>query len=154
MPTVEFVDTSVLLNLCRVPNKCQQHEEVKREFAAKVGGRSTLVLPLTAVIETGNLIAQVDTDRRRCAEAFETIVRSVFDDQVPWVLNEVPWDGDFLRRLCDGPGHTGRLVDVLTRRELGTGDLAILVEVDLYRARVRRADVRIWTYDERLRGYE
>lgn len=153
MHHVEFVDTSVLLNLCAVPGKCQQRAEVDRDFTQKKDAGVILILPITAVIETGNHIEQSATGRRKCATALERILASVEADDAPWTLNQVAWDADFLKRLRQGLGTGATLLDLLGNQQIGTGDLSILVERDLYRDRVRVASVGIWTYDETLRSY-
>lgn len=152
MREVEFVDTSVLLNLCIVPGKCQQKHEVQADLRSKLRRGITLILSATAVIETGNHIEQAATDRRRCAERLETILERVVAGAAPWTLHEFAWGGDFLQRLREGrPGAP--LVDLLGNGLIGTGDLAILVERDLYLTRAQVASATIWSYDATLLRY-
>jgi len=150
---VEFVDTSVLTNLCRVPDKDERYLEAAERLEA-VWNEVQLIIPVTAVIETGNHIEQAKHDgRERAARMFEKYLRSMMDDETPWVLHEVLWGADFLSQLCDGPSPVPGLVQMMMSKQLGAGDMAILVERRLYMARTRIPRVDIWTYDERLRAY-
>lgn len=74
MTEVVFLDTSVLLNILKVPRKCSDWASVVDEFKKLAGDGATLVFPLTAVIETGSVIAQLaGHDRRVCMERFSRI---------------------------------------------------------------------------------
>lgn len=60
---MEFVDTSILCNPLEVPGKCQDRKRVIDELKRKRDRRDTdLLLPVTAIIETGNHIAQVSDE--------------------------------------------------------------------------------------------
>lgn len=73
-----FVDTSVLLEVLRVPGKSQQPDAVRTELRERVGTGESLLLPTAAIVETGNHIAQIADGnlRRKYAESFVTILRS------------------------------------------------------------------------------
>ena len=43
--TVYFLDTSILLNILRVPKRCQHAEEVKDDFEKLRQGKHTMILP-------------------------------------------------------------------------------------------------------------
>ena len=63
---VIFIDTSILCNIVPVPGFNQDQEEVRAEMKELVEKKAKFVLPITAVIETGNHIAQLpDGDKRR-----------------------------------------------------------------------------------------
>jgi len=155
VPDVRFVDTSILLELLRVPGKAQQPDKVRAELGELVGDRVQLVLPVATVIETGNHIAQVadGSARRRCAEVFVGLLRQTIEGRVPWVLHSVAWDEGMLRKLCDGTEATGSFVELAAAGVLGTGDLAILAECELYEERTAGVNVRVWTHDRRLAAY-
>ncbi|HEX4344931.1 MAG TPA: hypothetical protein VHZ31_05165 [Solirubrobacteraceae bacterium] len=55
-----FIDTSVLVEILKVPGKSQNHERVTAELRARVESQESMILPTAAIIETGNHIAQVD----------------------------------------------------------------------------------------------
>ncbi|WP_049154685.1 hypothetical protein [Corynebacterium aurimucosum] len=67
---VYFIDTSVLDNLLAIPHKCQAKEQAKIDFAERQSENAKFILPITAVIETGNHIAQLPQGdvRRNIAE--------------------------------------------------------------------------------------
>jgi hypothetical protein len=106
------------------------------------------ILPTATVVETGNHVFQVKdgSARRRCAGTFAALLRKTAMREAPWVLHERTWDGGFLAALCDG-GSTGLdLTEHAARQQLGTGDLSIVAERDLYASRAQ-ARVRIWTLE-------
>lgn len=152
---VAFIDTSVLCNLLRLPGKSQNETEVREDYRRRGEQGDTFVLPMAAVIETGNHIEQLpDGDaRRRCANGLTDLLRLVSKGTEPWVLVETEWDVGLLEQFCDGGGNTPRFVDVATQGTLGGGDLTILVERDRYRQRVMGQDVEIWTYDQALQAW-
>src|SRR3954453_10810683 len=99
---MEFVETSILCNLLEVPGKSQDRDKVIEELRLKLEARDLdLLLPVTAIIETGNHIAQLADGRMRrsCAERFADVLRMVADGRAPWALNEVEWDAGHLRSL-------------------------------------------------------
>lgn len=152
---VEFVDTSVLCNLLKIPGKCQDHAKVVEEYQAKREARDCdLLLPVTAIIETGNHIAQLADGRQRrtCAELFAAMLRAVVKGDAPWALNEVEWGGAHLQALIQG-GRTGSTLVEHASNGLGCGDLNILIERDRYLDRTSGVEATIWTLDELLSCY-
>lgn len=154
MPEVVFLDTSILCDLLKVPGKCQQHEEVRDELHALIENGAQLVLPIAAIIETGNHIAQADSaGRRDSAKAFADLLRLTAADEAPWTLHSVAWDGRMLHLLRDGPDQVGDFVELAGNGVMGAGDMAILAECSLYTSRTAGVKVRIWTHDEMLAAY-
>ncbi len=155
MIEVRFVDTSILLDLLDVPGKAQQHDLVRSQLVELIAERVQLVLPIATIIETGNHIAQVGdgTARRTCAERFVQLLRATSQGILPWVLHSVAWDERMLIKLCDGTSVTGPFVDLAGKGLLGTGDLAILAECELYSERTAHVRVAVWTHDARLAAY-
>lgn len=154
MRAVEFVDTSVLCNFLDVPGKNQDCDAVRRTMREKAEGGMQLILPISAVVETGNHITHLldGAARRACAERFVKTLRAIAAGELPWVLHQVAWDERFLLKLCDGVAGAGPFVECATQG-LGAGDLAILVERELYleRSAIERAGV--WTLDAQLAAY-
>lgn len=160
---VWFIDSSVLDHLVPVPGWSKSGSEDRARIQTLMKERSQnkdgFVLPITAVIETGNHICQVKNgdERRDAAEKLGKILQLVVDGRAPWVLDEVQWDRAFLQQFLDG-GSTGQpWVDLATRGKsgLGGGDLTLLVERDQYCARTGLTPkrVRIWTLDTALEAY-
>ena len=56
---VEFVDTSILVELLDVPDSNANRDAIRAAFATK-RGRVALILPTAAVIETGNHIHHIE----------------------------------------------------------------------------------------------
>ena len=151
---VEFVDTSILCNLLDVPGKNQHQREIVEELRLK-RRQCDLILPVTAVIETGNHIAQLGNghDRRDRATKLDALLNLVIRGEAPWVLHTVEWGEPFLRELLGGGGTRIGLADHAMSR-LGLGDLCILTEREMYRRRVAGVEVGIWTLDEQLKAHE
>ena len=69
MPPIIIVDTSVLLNVLDVPGFNQDRNAVLDEFGELVDAGASLLLPMGAVFETGNHIADVRDGRQRRSRA-------------------------------------------------------------------------------------
>lgn len=152
--TVRFIDTSVLCNLVDVPGKNQHRAELQAEFKALVeAGNTRFVIPVTAIIETGNHIANAGGDRRAAAERLQRFLDSAANEDLPWQLHATTWDAEFLTALGDGAGTGMRLVDHLGNGTMGTGDLAILCERDAFRERTNFRAVEIWTLEATMGAY-
>lgn len=108
---------SVLCSLLAIPDKDQNQDQVRSDFK-EFRAHADFVLPVTAIIETGNHIAQIkDGGRRRdCAVKFAEIIQMIVDRTAPWTLNSVEWDEAYLRSLLAGAGTGTRLVDLATAR--------------------------------------
>lgn len=147
--SIALIDTSVFCNLIKVPGRDQHCEEMLSELARLIELRTTLLLPMTAVIETGNHIAKVsDGSRRRtAAQRFCSEVGKAIDGTAPWTATPF-WEVDALRNWLDEfPGQA--------MRGVGMGDLSIIKEwerqCDLHKAR----RVFIWSLDGTdLGGYD
>jgi hypothetical protein len=132
----------------------QMEIAVKAEAKVRQQRGERFVIPVTAVIETGNHIANVKSgDRRGAADRFVRLLRAVRDGVQHWVLHEVEWDGAFLDDFCAGSVTKQPFLDLAGNGQLGGGDVAILVERERYRARSAFKTVQIWTLDDGLRSY-
>jgi hypothetical protein len=152
MSEIVFVDTTVLLNLLRVPGNFTDDvaEADERELARIVDAGGQLVLPVTTVIETGNAVAQVSGDRHRCIERYLAVLRGAVSPNPPWIAAGFTNVSLIVRLLEDEPN---RLEDLMTAG-VGAGDAAILAEIRELRGRVPSATpIRIWTHDVGLSAY-
>ncbi|TNM27237.1 hypothetical protein [Streptomyces sedi] len=148
LPVVEFLDTSVLVEFLDVPHRNARRAEVLAEMDARLKAGVRFVLPTATIVETGNHVFQIKDGaaRRDRALHLRSLLLKTARGEAPWVLHERTWDGAFLTSLCHG-GTTGMdLAEHAVRQQLGTGDLSIVAERDLYASRAR-ADVRIWTLE-------
>jgi len=137
-----------------VPGRDQHRAEVQAELKELLKIGTTMVVPVTAVIECGNFIAQLNgsADRRSVAQRFVRILQMVRDGESPWVFNNANWSREFWDRLLAGASTGEDLLGLLTRR-VGTGDVAIIAERDDYRDRSGLENVRIWTRDVQLAAH-
>lgn len=151
---VIFIDTSILCNIVPVPGFNQDQEEVRAEMKELVEKKAKFILPITAVIETGNHIAQLagGNDRRESAERFSEILRLVVEHKAPWSLVDVKWGENFLRDLLQGAVDTQESLVDLATRGVGLGDLCILTERMRYEQRTQLR-ATIWTFDQALAAH-
>lgn len=159
MAEVVFVDSSVLLNLLNlldVPGKNSDRGGVTTEFKAHAASGVTLIIPMAAVVEVGNHIAQLPGhDRRDRATRFVGMLRASLDGRAPWLVSGAGWDDDFLTGMLAGKHQLPGLVD-LCSNEIGSGDASILHELYRYRSRTDlpgALPVRLWTLDRGLAAY-
>lgn len=107
---VVFIDTSVLCCLLNVPGKNQKREDVFAEYSRRRSAGDVFVLPISAVIETGNHIEQLgpglNDARHHCADALCQMLRNVVDGAEQFVMHPLSWDEDLLREFCDGGAST------------------------------------------------
>lgn len=151
MRTVTFLDTSVFTNILEVPGKCQ-HPEVGTEFANRVRSGEEFILPIAAVIETGNFIGQLKGDARRpIGEKFASVLQRMADGQAPWTMLETTWSGPFLHRLLKG-SVVGADYLSLTAQGIGLGDMSILTELRDFREK-NMIPAQLWTLDAALAAY-
>jgi len=152
--TVWFVDTSVLCNLFPVPGHDQHRASVQNEMRARQRTGDAFILPLTAVIETGNHISKLPDGRvrRRTAEKFCQVLSMVKNGTAPWRLHVFSWNEDFLQSLVDGAA-TGRSLVDHAMSNVGCGDLCVLAEREIYRERTGLTEVRVWSLDQDLLAY-
>ncbi|MEV0110200.1 hypothetical protein AB0H42_28225 [Nocardia sp. NPDC050799] len=153
MRAVAFIDTSVLCNLVPVPGRDQQRDDVQEEMRHRLSKDEQFILPITAVVETGNFIAQLDDGglRRTTAQKLQAILRFICEGRSPWVLHDVPWNRHFLEKLLEGAGTYVDYVEHAQNR-VGTGDLCVLTERHLYHTRTG-IPATIWTLDAGLMAY-
>ena len=153
MSTIVFIDTSILCNLIPVPGRSQHEAEVRKELAARQRRGEQFILPITAVIETGNFIAQLKdgSERRTVSEKMENILRYICEGKTPWVLHDVAWNRGFLLAFLDGAG-TQMSYSQHAQNRMGAGDLCILTERQHYQDRTR-IKAEVWTLDDGLNAH-
>lgn len=157
MTRIIFVDTSVLLCILDVPGKNQDRDAVVRRFAdLATAGSNTLILPVAAVIETGNHIAHLSDGsvRRTRMEKLARILQDSATATAPWVVGRADWNAAFLQLLIDGSvdGSIPSMVD-LSSEGVGVGDASIVHEMQKYQMDVDTPSgmpVRLWTLDNGL----
>lgn len=147
MSAISFIDTSILCNLVPVPGYDQHREQVTEEMTLRLNRGEQFILPITAVIETGNHIAQLPSGgvRREAATKLDAMLRLICAGRAPWILHDIAWNGDFLQRLLDGADTETSYVDQAVAK-VGAGDLCILTERLAFS---ERSGIRagVWTLD-------
>lgn len=156
MKKVLIIDTSILCVWLEVPgmfdcgpdddkwNKQRLDEKIQKEEEA----RTTFVLPLASIIETGNHIAQASHSRRERGEALADLIRMSANKQTPWAAfseQSTLWSPEKLIRLADTWPE-------LANQKLSLGD-ATIKDVAEYYAQMNFR-VEILTGDQGLKAYE
>ena len=148
MSDIVIIDTSVLLNVLDVPAFNQHREEVFIRFEEHLDAGASFLLPMAAIFETGDHIADLRNggQRRRYAEIFRRRIREALEGEAPWVPISFPDSRQLAEWLNSFPDHTMRGPDL--------SDLSIIKawEVECTRHLSRR--VLIWSLDQHLQGYD
>lgn len=149
-----FIDTSVLVEVLKVPGKHQRYEEITAELRERLKSSESMILPTAAIIETGNHIAKLDDGglRRNLAEGLTRLLEATVTESAPWTLNGARWDGDLLTAICGGARGCPALPEMAAQK-IGVGDVSILAEAEAYERRVANVAVSIWTLDAGLAAY-
>lgn len=148
MSEIVIVDTSVLLNVFNVPSFNQNRESTLSEFEALVDDNVSFLIPMAAVFETGDHIADLSdgSQRRRYAEMFRAEIQSALRGERPWFPIRFPATGELAEWLTAFPEYAMRGPDL--------SDLSIIKAweeaCDLHPAR----RVRIWSLDTHLQSYD
>ena len=153
MFTIYLVDTSVLLNILNVPGYNQDRDTVLTEFEERIKARSRFQLPIAAIIETGNHIADVSNGhhRRCCAKELRGMVQVALDRKGPWVVTPMSKTQDDFREeirkwLAEFPDYA--------MRELGIADISMIHAWDEACRRNRGVRVAIWSLHKELAAYD
>lgn len=147
--SIALIDTSVLCNIVPVPGLDQHRGEILSELEHHIRSRTTLLLPLAAVVETGNHIAHVPDGqkRRSSARSFCEELGKAIDGQSPWTPTPF-WDVAGLRSWL--PEFPDRAM-----KRIGMGDLSIIKEWERQCAWHPTRRVFIWALDRKdLSGYD
>lgn len=148
MSAIVIADTSVLLNVLNVPAFNQDRARVIEEFEGLIDSGASFLLPMAAIFETGNHIADL-TDgrlRRRHAEVFRDQVRKALRGEAPWVPIRFPDSLQLAEWLEDFPDSSMRGQDM--------SDLSIFKIWEVECARHPNRRVYLWSLDSDLSGYD
>lgn len=147
-PTLVIVDSSILLNVLDIPGFNQDRVDVLEQFRLFVDAGHLFLLPIAAVFETGNHLADLadGRERRRHAQRFQRRILEALDGHAPWVPIEVPETARLRAWLDNFPDQA--------MRELGLGDVSIIDEWERACRRHPSQRVRIWTLHRQLQSYD
>lgn len=156
MRKVLVIDTSILCIWLDVPGKesCGPNhdrwdkqrvtEKIRQEEAAK----TTFVLPLASIIETGNHIAQAGHSRYERGQGLAELIRKTAENETPWAAfshQSELWSDDKLKKLA-GTWPS------LAAENLSLGDATIKDVAEYYTK--MNYQVEILTGDQGLKAYE
>lgn len=157
MSGIVLLDTSVYLNILGVPGCNQNREETFAAFQAAIGDGDYFLLPLAAVLETGNHISRLADGQLRRAFANKLVedVGKAFAGQTPYSATHFPERSEFALWLNDFPNAAMRNKSPEKTTE-GTSlvDLAIIKEWERNCALHPMSRVRIWSLDSDLAAYD
>lgn len=148
MADIVIVDASVLLNILNVDKFNQNKDEVERQLMEFMTAEANFLLPLTAIFQTGDHIADLrdGRQRRRYAERLRETMRNALSDQAPWDLAPLPDTRLLGEWLENFPDHASR--------GPGLSDLSIIEIWKHTRAQSPHRRVLIWSLDKHLQGYD
>jgi predicted nucleic acid-binding protein len=148
MSAIVIVDTTVLLNILNVPGRNESRAEVLAELEKLIEASDHLFIPMAAIVEVGNHIAQLGNGalRRDAAKRFIVEVRKALADEAPWKPINFPSNQEVLSWLDAFPDAA--------MQGLGMGDLSIKKEWEDLCAKYRMSRVRVWTLDDNLAGLD
>lgn len=146
--SVVLVDTSILLNVLDIPGFNQHVTEVRGELPRLIDAGDSLLLPIAAIVETGNHIAHLPdgNQRRKFATIFVEEVGKALSGEAPWRPTRVPDAVKLAEWLHDFPDQA--------MRRIGVGDLTIIREWEAACEFHPTLRVRIWSLDRHLKGYD
>jgi len=156
MRKVLVVDTSMLCCWLQVPGKDKAGSgddqwdfgRVDAKIREEIDAKTTLVLPLASIIETGNHIAQSRGDRYTLAGELAKIMMEAADNCSPWAAftdQSELWDKEGLKQLAQE-------LPKMAAEQTSIGDTSIKIVAEYYSK--MRFCVEIFTADAGLKSYE
>lgn len=148
MSDIVIVDSSVLLNVLDIPGFNQDRNDVLEEFGLRVDAGDHLLLPMAAVLETGDQIADLSNggERRRRADRFRDRIQEALRGEAPWTPIEFPERSRLLGWLANFPDRA--------MEKLGISDVSIIDAWQQSSARHPNQRVYIWTLHRQLQAYD
>ena len=149
-----LLDTTILCHYLQVPNLCESFAEVDAEISRKVEAREVLLLPMSAVLETGNHIGQNGDGRQRreAAERFIRLVHAAIEGRTPFTPTPF-FEVEALRSWLDEFPNWAMRTDEKGKGS-GLADLTIFKEWERQCALNPGQRVYIWSTDRHLSSYD
>ncbi|MFT5619367.1 MAG: hypothetical protein ACI85I_002610 [Arenicella sp.] len=153
---VLIIDTSILCVWLKVPNMtaCVSNsgtwdfERVNSKIQEELENKTTFVLPLATIIETGNHISQANGDVFGLAQRFCELLRKTANEETPWSAfsrQDELWTKEKLLELADDWAEPAS-------RKISIGDFTIKNVASLYHQ--MGENVEILTGDHGLKTLE
>lgn len=148
MSSIVVVDSTVMLNILDVPGRNQAREAVLTRLGELIEAGDHLFIPMAAIVEVGNHIAQVakGAHRRATAERFVVEVRRALSNEAPWKPINFPSNDEVLGWLDAFPDSA--------MQGIGMGDLSIRKEWEELCRRHSLSHVWVWALDGDLAGLD
>lgn len=142
-----LIDTSILCELLKIPDRCQNTGEIATELQRKIKRDETLLLPMSAIVETGNHIGQIRDGRlrRSIAEKFVRMIQQAIRGETPFTATPFLEAENLLEWLDEFPDWA--------MRGSGLADLTIVKEYERQCALHRSRAVYIWAKDRHLSSH-
>ncbi|MEX1039315.1 MAG: hypothetical protein WDZ51_01710 [Pirellulaceae bacterium] len=142
-----MVDTTVFVNVLRVPTKDSHHAAVLADLEAKLQREEVLFLPMATIFETGNHIGQCGNgnQRRSVAQRFVKQVNQAIQGESPFRPIDFLEAGHLRQWLEEFPDCASR--------GMGLGDLSIIHDWKRLCRLNESLRVYIWSLDQHLAGY-
>ncbi len=156
MKKVLIIDTSILciwldvpgMDTCGSDNDQWNKDRVQQKITDEQQNKSTFVLPLATIIETGNHIARATHSRKERADALAELMYKSADQKTPWAAfseQGTLWSAEKLKELAESWPE-------LAESRLSIGDATIKDVADYYGQ--IGFEVEILTGDQGLKSYE
>lgn len=148
MKAVAIVDTSIFCNVLNIPHMNSDRTPVMQKMKEFIEADTNLLLPMAAVYETGNHIAQISKGgvRRQLAETFAQEVKKAIAGEAPWQVMQLP-NIEEVGQWLEGFPDSAML-------GAGMGDLSIIKEWEKMIRRTPSRRIFIWSLDQDLQGYD
>lgn len=148
MGAVAIVDTSIFCNILDIPGRNKSRAQILRDLKIMLSDQTSLLLPMAAIYETGNHIAQLANggQRRQCALRFVEQVQQAIAGNAPWQVIQVPNREEIAEWLVAFPDSA--------TRGAGMGDLSMVKEWEKLKTKVPGRRIFIWSLDRDLQGYD
>lgn len=148
---VRFIDTSIVMNLLKIPQRCQDFEMVKKEFDKAIKQNDTMILPMPTIIESGNHISHISDGnlRRDKALKFKEFLQKTANEEAPWQLYGVNFTREDLLAIAED------FPDYAQKFEMGIGDMSIIRFYEKYKNEIPAIGrIMIWSTDKHLKCYQ
>lgn len=154
MKETRFIDTSILLEILEVPNKCQDPKKYQKEFKEFIQQpHVSLVMPISVLIETGNHLNHIKGNQ----VAKEKSINKFIDILKLFIHSTSPWYFYGYNFTADDIGSVIEKYQEFKYSGTGIGDVFILDSYDKFvadlRGSVQNHRIVIWTLDKHLTGY-
>lgn len=154
MTEIYFIDTCVLLEILKVPNrytelKSKEHSRKLADISIKPN--TIIIMPISVIIETGNFINHIKNKhyKQGCLEKFIDILTRIKNEDAPWIIYGYEYFENDLTNIID-------TAILHSPSGLGIGDAFILESFNRYKENLepkKSYSIEIWSDDVHLNSY-